>query len=600
MHAPCSPVTARWLPWGVALVAAVVFFTNLGGPLLFDEDEPKNAVCGREMLERGDWVVPTFNAQLRVDKPILIYWVMLVSYSLFGVNEFAARLGSSLAGVGSVVMTYHLGRLLLDRWAGALGATLLASGLMFAALSRASTPDALLICCTTAAFLAFVSGISRLRGGSFSGDGSALLRLSETPLPRVSWIAMYAAMGMAVLAKGPVGVVLPLFVIGLWASLVDIDPSSRTPVGLWRGVLHGLGRRLAPARLLRILLSLRVLPGALIVLTIALPWYVAVGLRTDGAWLAGFLGGHNVGRFMQPMENHRGPVIYYLVAIMVGFFPGSVFLPASITSSVLRVRGADPQRPSLGFLLCWIGGYVGFFTLAATKLPNYVTPCYPAVALVTGCWLVRACRLELPPLRRLRVGFSAFGIAGLAVGVGLIVLASTLLKADPWIGLPAVSAMFASTAALVMLYRNNRPRAMACFATGCVLFTTATVSFSAYRASPYQEGPRLAERIAAFEAGAPEPTRVALCGYFTPNLVFYLGRPVEQIGADAIADYLAGPSPGVVLVPGDVFEQIEPNLPEGATVVAEEKRFLRRNGRVVMLSKSPAIVAAAQSEAVIR
>ncbi len=590
MHLPSSPETAKWLPWGVALVAAVVFFTNLGGPRLFDEDEPKNAVCGREMLERGDWVTPMFNGQLRVDKPILIYWVMLVSYSLFGVNEFSARLGSSLAGVSSVVMTYHLGRLLLDRWAGALSAMLLASGLMFAVLSRASTPDALLVCCTTAGFLAFVAGVSRLRGGTFSADGAMLVHLTESALPRTNWLAMYAAMGLAVLAKGPVGLVLPLFVIGLWATFVDICPSAEAPAGAWRAGLHGLGRRFAPARLVKIASSLRVLPGVLIVLAIALPWYVAVGLRTDGAWLAGFLGGHNVGRFMQPMENHRGPVVYYLAAIMIGFFPGSVFLPAGVASAVLRVRAADSQRQSLGFLLCWIGGYVGFFTLAATKLPNYVTPCYPAVALVTGCWLVRACRLDAPPLGRLRLGVSIFGIVGLGVGVGLTVVASVLLTADPWIGVPGVAAVAATIAALVLLARDNRPAAIACFAAGCVLFTTTAMSVSAHRASPYQEGPLLAARIRSLETDAA-PTRVALCGYFTPSLIYYLGRPVEQIDPEAIAAYLAEATPGVVIMPIEMYESMKTRL--DATVVAREDRFLRQNRQVVMLTHSPEIVAAA-------
>ncbi len=94
----------------LGLVAGLVFFTNLGGYALFDEDEPKNAVCGFEMYERGDWIVPTFNAQLRTDKPILIYWWMQLSFRLLGVSEFSARLGSSLRAVGPVFLTYHMGR----------------------------------------------------------------------------------------------------------------------------------------------------------------------------------------------------------------------------------------------------------------------------------------------------------------------------------------------------------------------------------------------------------------------------------------------------------------------------------------------------------
>src|SRR5450432_3795221 len=117
-------------PWrdtlAVAAIAAVMYCAALGSARLLDDDEPRNSQCGREMLDRGDWIVPTFNGQLRTDKPILLYWAMLAVYNVLGVNEFAARLPSALAGVGTVVLTYHLGRLLLDRRSGLIAACLLA------------------------------------------------------------------------------------------------------------------------------------------------------------------------------------------------------------------------------------------------------------------------------------------------------------------------------------------------------------------------------------------------------------------------------------------------------------------------------------------
>ncbi|HTN03213.1 MAG TPA: hypothetical protein VL132_15095, partial [Planctomycetaceae bacterium] len=99
MNGSTSPLL-RHQAW-ILLAAGLVFFTNLGAYPLFDEDEPKNAVCGKEMFERGDWIVPTFNHDLRTDKPILIYWVMLTSFHLFGVSELTARLGSSVLAIGA-------------------------------------------------------------------------------------------------------------------------------------------------------------------------------------------------------------------------------------------------------------------------------------------------------------------------------------------------------------------------------------------------------------------------------------------------------------------------------------------------------------------
>src|SRR5947209_822738 len=94
----------------VAAIAAFVVLTNLGGPRLWDRDEPRNAGCAWEMLERHDWVVPRFNAELRTHKPVLLYWGIMSAYFIFGINEFAARLPSALCAIGTVLCTYRMGR----------------------------------------------------------------------------------------------------------------------------------------------------------------------------------------------------------------------------------------------------------------------------------------------------------------------------------------------------------------------------------------------------------------------------------------------------------------------------------------------------------
>jgi len=115
------PQLIRHQVW-IVLAALLVFFTNLGVPQLWDEDEPKNAECAREMMARGDWVVPTFNEQLRYDKPVLLYWLMMSAYQTFGVGEFGARFWSAVLAIGTTLVTYHLGRLLfrpqVGLWAG--------------------------------------------------------------------------------------------------------------------------------------------------------------------------------------------------------------------------------------------------------------------------------------------------------------------------------------------------------------------------------------------------------------------------------------------------------------------------------------------------
>ena len=135
--------------------------------------------------------------------------------------------------------------------------------------------------------------------------------------------------------------------------------------------------------ILQMVHTLRLGWGLPLLLLIALPWYIAVADRTNGEWITGFLGTHNVGRFMQPMEHHRGLPIYYIVAVLAAFFPDP-FSCRSDFGMISSVRRKGHHHCAAAFLLCWVGCYVSFFTLAATKLPNYVVPCYPALAVATG------------------------------------------------------------------------------------------------------------------------------------------------------------------------------------------------------------------------
>src|SRR5262245_55056411 len=147
----------------VAAVAALVMLTNLGGPRLWDRDEPRNAGCAREMLEHHDWVVPQFNGELRTHKPVLLYWCIMAAYLGLGVNEFAARLPSALCAIGSALCVYRIGRRLFGPQAGVWAGVALATSLMFVVAGRAATPDSLLIFCTSLALMIYVCGTFRPR-----------------------------------------------------------------------------------------------------------------------------------------------------------------------------------------------------------------------------------------------------------------------------------------------------------------------------------------------------------------------------------------------------------------------------------------------------
>jgi len=342
MTADARP-SSFWIPahpelWIIGL-ALVLFTANIWGTSIYILDEAKNAEAAREMWEQNDWIVPTYNYELRTDKPPLHYYFMMLAYSLFGATAFAARLFSALCGVATVWVTFRYTDLFLGKataWFSAL--TLLAS-MHLAVQFHLAVPDPYLILCITTAIFAFFTGIVKSQ-------------------PRQLYLG-YAATALGVLAKGPVA----LGLIGLIMLLFLLTSRRLT----WQ--------QLGQLRLLR---------GGLLFLLIAVPWYVAVGLQTDGAWLEGFFVTHNLERFSDEMEGHGGGFWLIPVFVLAGMLPFTVFIPQALHWS-WKNRAQD----FIKIALLAAGVIIGFFSLSQTKLPNYPVPSYPFVAILLGFFLAK-------------------------------------------------------------------------------------------------------------------------------------------------------------------------------------------------------------------
>lgn len=581
----------KYTPLLLVLIASVIFLFNLGGTLLWDDDEPKNASCGREMLERGDWTVPTYNAELRPHKPILLYWAMIASYKTVGVSEFGARLPSALAGIGTVLLCYLLGCLLYDKAVGFGSGVLLASGLMFAVLSRAATPDAILIFCSTGAFYFFVRGMAQLRGGQFSTEVTDRheVSLDLTKLPLKSALGMYVAIGFAVLAKGPIGVLLPMTIIGLYSLIASkrVSAEQTEGAGRWRTILLHLWATFSPRQLWRVALGLRVFQGAAVVALIALPWYVAVTIATEGQWLTGFLGKHNVHRFLHPMEGHGGSILYYVIAIMAGFFPASCFLPISLVKAVQEGRRRSPAAHAHTFLLIWVACYFTFFTIAATKLPNYIVPCYPALALLTGYWLVNAVRKTEIPRFWLRMGTGSCAVVGLALIIGMSIAATMHLDSDFLVPAAGLIPVLGGIICLVLLAKQRDSHAVLTFTATCALFPIFALGISAPRVSPYQTSPRIAQHLAEIEAAAVgDSPKLAYFRYTKPNVVFYLGKPVKGITTEVEAiEFLEAQEDSFLVIPEKVFGEMRDKFPEDVTAICTEPRFFKPEEKILIVGR---------------
>jgi 4-amino-4-deoxy-L-arabinose transferase-like glycosyltransferase len=519
-------------------VAGLAFFTNLGGAHLWDRDEPRNAGCAAEMLRAHDWVTPVFNAELRTHKPVLTYWFMMCSYSLLGIGEFSARFSSALLGLGTCLATYFIGRRLFGRSAGLWSAIVLSTTLMFGVASRAATPDAPLIFFSTLAMAFFVAGITASKPEE-PGRTSVLRDFPE----RTIWVVlMYAAMALAVLAKGPIGMILPAAVIGMYLLICRLPEQEGPGRTGWWPVVVSLVRPFAPLHFLRTCLRMRLGVAVVALAVIALPWYAWVHWRTQGAWTYGFFLTHNVGRAMQTMDGHRGGILFYPIALLVGFFPWSIFWLPAVMETVRLNRQRDPLSRGGLLALCWVGVYLGLFSLARTQLPSYITPCYPGMALLTGLFIDRWSRqvIELPVILR-RLAFGSLIAVGAVTTIALPVISQFLLPGEAVLGIVGLIPLAGGCLALWQAEQGRTARASSWTAATACAFVTILFAGVAARIDSHRHVDDLVQAV--YQGQSLQEVELASLGGSEASWIFYCQQPIQQLNSsEEVNDWLANSS----------------------------------------------------------
>jgi 4-amino-4-deoxy-L-arabinose transferase-like glycosyltransferase len=461
-----------------------------------DRDEPHFAQKAKQMIETGDYVDLRFQDEAHYTKPVGMYWLqaaMVKTAEAFGVPDarttiWLYRLPSLFGAAGAVLATYWCALAFVDRRGAALAALMMVGSTLLGAEARLARADAMLL-------FTVVTAMSVLaRAYLFSRDDK-IARPGWVPLT-VFWTALAAG----ILVKGLVIVMI----VGLTAATLSIIDRS-----------------------VRWLQALRPLYGVVWLVVLVLPWFIAIYARTGNAFLVNSVVHDTLGKIANSQESHGAPPGYYVVLFFATFFPASI-LAGLAAPAVWAKRRAAPIR----FLLAWLVPSWLVFELAVTKLPHYVMPLYPAIAILTaGAVEAKALSRRRWLKRNLIWWFLAPILLSITAVAGAIVIDRDLvLPAWPFFAAAIVCGFLAW-----QLYDDGAERAVTHATAAMVLLSIGIYSIILPRLGPLFPSVALAGVLR--ESGCTHPV-AASAGYGEPSLVFLAGTETRFTDASGAADFL--------------------------------------------------------------
>lgn len=524
----------------ILAVCAITLFAGLGSTALWEPDEPRFAEATRQMLLRRDFVTPWFNEQPRFEKPVLLYWLQLPFFLALGDTETAARLPSAIAGLLAVLVTFGLGRDLVSGRAGLLAAVFLATTFRFVLYARQGLTDAPVVSAITIAIWAMIRALN-----GASGYAAA----------RIAW----ACVGVAILLKGPVGLLAPL---------------------IWTTWAWSTGGREALRRT-------RPVSGLAIVAAIALPWYAAMLALHGHAFVDLALGYEVVARYLSPDFPGRDRSFLYFWGVWLGDgAPWSFFLvPAFWWGYIHRSTLHEGEKQVMQLAGIWFLSVLLVFSLSQYKLPHYILPAYPAMAAAVGVFANAAVEGRVPGVWWRIPSF----LSALALGICALLVWLLLARAfalDPRSGAFILPMLFAAGALLVAALSSRMTRARPRLAfTG--LAGTLVVCYGVLGAyvgprelRRFQPIPTLADAVRATVRNR-EPLAVA-GNYGAPGLVFYAHRPVQQLAdRDALVSFLSGEGRRHSIMPESELDAVAPLVDRPLRIQARASVFSVRMRRLL-------------------
>lgn len=479
----------------LSLLCLLLYMPGLATVPPLDRDESRFVQATRQMLESGDFVRIQYQNEMRAKKPVGAYWLQAASVSLFSDAKATAlwpyRLPSALAAWAAVLMTFAFGSHLFGRQAALLGAALLGSCLMLVAEGHQAKTDAVLLACVVAA----QGALAR----TYLGRGGILVAL-----------AFWLAQGIGILVKGPI---VPLMSLLTIATLVIADRRAG-----W-------------------LVALRPLTGVLVTIAVAAPWFAAINQATGGTFVDEAVKGDLLPKLLGAHESHGGKPGFYLLLASATFWPASALAwPALVHAWRQRLR------PEVRFCLAWIIPAWILFELIPTKLPHYVMPTYPALALLTAAAVMQGA--PVLSSRGAKAWYAVWGLVGLALAVATVVAPMRLGEGFSLFSVPGAMGIAGATLLAVWLARRGRARTAA-----VALVATAACTFPVLfdGVLPSLDKMWISRTVAAQVASIGRAAPVAIAGYSEPSLVFLLGTDTMITTGSGAAGHLVA-APGSLAV----------------------------------------------------
>jgi len=469
----------------LVVVYALLWFGTLNYRHLIPSDEGRYAEIAREMLVTGDWVTPRYNGYKYFEKPPLQIWATATAFNIFGVGDWQARLWTALTGFLTIVFIGFTGARIYSSRAGWLAAVALASSPMWVIGGHINSLDMGLSAFLVAALCSLL-----------------LAQTSSNKTYSRNWMwACWAFMALATLSKGVIGVAIPGMVFAVY-SITAWDWK------IWK--------------------RLHIISGSILFLAITAPWFVLIAQRNP-EFLEFFFIHEHLQRFTQTAHSRTGPIYFFLPLLLLGFLPWIAQVPGAIAQTW---RERNREFSSGWLLTCWFVVILGFFSISQSKLPGYIIPLFPALALIVGSQLDRnlGCSNSLSLPWQLQTGF--FAILG---GIGFFFLGEVSKQSRPdeiesyaqytyWI-IAALIALISCSLLALMQSKRNGLSSITSFAGG--LFLCALIAGTGHETlGRAVSGIDLVEQV---KADIPQKTNFYSVRILDHTVPFYLGRTMTMV-----------------------------------------------------------------------